>query len=151
MKAEQLLRLVIPSAILLVGASLWAGAQVVPSPGPPTAIACAYNTTPVTLANGQAGWVQCDSAGSIIVSGGGGGSLSAKATAAAPTYVEGSTDPLSMDLSGYERVLDKNSAAILTGVTSAIPACGATPCTNNIGNVYQVSQYPVTAVPYTAS
>lgn len=151
MKAEHLLRLVIPSAILLVGLSLWAGAQVVPSPGPPTGIACAYNTTPPTLTNGQAGWVQCDNAGSVIVSGGGGGSLSAKATAAAPTYVEGSTDPLSMDLSGYERVLDKNSAASLAAILSPIPDCAATPCTNKIGNVYQMSQYPVTAVPYTAS
>lgn len=42
-------------------------AQVVPSPGPPTAIACAYNTTPVTLANGQAGWVQCNNQGSLQV------------------------------------------------------------------------------------
>ena len=31
------------------------------------------------------------------------------------------------------------------------PTCGATPCTNNVGNVYQISQYPVGATPVTAS
>lgn len=40
-----------------------AAAQVLPQPGPPTPQACAFNTTPVTLTDGQAGWVQCDSAG----------------------------------------------------------------------------------------
>lgn len=42
-----------------------AQAQVVPAPGPPTGIACAYNTSPVTLSSGQAGWVQCTSAGKL--------------------------------------------------------------------------------------
>lgn len=51
---------------------VWAGlsiSQVVPSPGPPTGIACAYNTSPPTLTDKQAGWVQCDSSGKVIVSG----------------------------------------------------------------------------------
>lgn len=48
-------------------------AQVVPQPGPPVAIACAFNTVPPTLTTGQAGWVQCDNAGKLITSGGGGG------------------------------------------------------------------------------
>lgn len=48
-------------------------AQVVPQPGPPVAIACAFNTVRPTLNTGQAGWVQCDNAGQLLVSGGGGG------------------------------------------------------------------------------
>lgn len=59
-----------------LGLVAWAGyavSQVVPSPGPPTGIACAFNTVPPTLTSGQAGWVQCDNAGKIITSGGGGG------------------------------------------------------------------------------
>lgn len=48
-------------------------AQVVPQPGPPVAIACAFNTVRPTLTTGQAGWVQCDNAGQLLVSGGGGG------------------------------------------------------------------------------
>lgn len=43
-------------------------AQVVPQPGPPTPIACAYNTSPVTLTDGQAGWVQCNSDGTLAIS-----------------------------------------------------------------------------------
>lgn len=45
-------------------------AQVVPQPGPPTSIACAFNVTPPTLADTNAGWIQCDGAGRIIVSAG---------------------------------------------------------------------------------
>ena len=56
----------------LIAFALWAlaapaQAQVVPQPGPPIPTACAYNTTPPTLTDGQAGWAQCDSAGSQIV------------------------------------------------------------------------------------
>lgn len=55
-------------AALAVG--VYAGlsvSQVVPQPGPPMPTACAYNTTPPTLTNGQAGWVQCDSTGHVVV------------------------------------------------------------------------------------
>lgn len=45
-----------------------AHAQVVPQPGPPFNIACAYNTTPVTLTNGQAGWIQCNPDGTLAIS-----------------------------------------------------------------------------------
>lgn len=44
-----------------------AWAQVVPQPAPPQPIACAQNTTAPTLADGQAGWVQCDTAGGTFV------------------------------------------------------------------------------------
>lgn len=41
--------------------------QQVPSLGPPTGIACAYNATPQVITSGQAGWVQCDVGGNIVV------------------------------------------------------------------------------------
>lgn len=44
----------------------FAQAQVIPSPGPPTAIGCAFNTSLPILASGQAGWVQCDQYGRAI-------------------------------------------------------------------------------------
>jgi hypothetical protein len=53
--------------------SLAPNAQVIPQPGPPVPIGCAYNTTPPTLTNGQAGWVQCDANGQLLTTGGGGG------------------------------------------------------------------------------
>lgn len=67
-----------------------------------------YNATPVTLNDGDPSALAVDAnqnlkvtiAGDTITVNAGG-----KATAAAPTYVEGSTDPLSMDLSGNLRVL----------------------------------------------
>lgn len=54
--------------LLLALACLPAQTQVLPQPGPPVPIACAYNTTPPTLSNGQAGWVQCSSTGGLAVS-----------------------------------------------------------------------------------
>ncbi len=54
----------------------------------------------------------------------------ATATAANPSYVEGTSNPLSQTLSGYLRTMDLNSAALLTAVTSSIPAG-----TNIIGKV----------------
>jgi hypothetical protein len=51
-------------AALIFGAPL--NSQVIPQPGPPTPIGCAYNTTPPTLTDGQAGWVQCSPRGSVI-------------------------------------------------------------------------------------
>lgn len=53
---------------LCLGLALIAHAQQVPSPGPPTAIACAFNTSPPTVASGNAIWVQCDTNGKLIVS-----------------------------------------------------------------------------------
>lgn len=44
-----------------------ASAQVVPQPGPPQPVACAQNTTVPALTDGQAGWVQCDVGGSVLV------------------------------------------------------------------------------------
>lgn len=48
-------------------------------------------------------------------------------------------------------VIEANSAATLAAIQDPIPDCGATPCANNIGVVYQKSQYPAGATPLTAS
>lgn len=80
--------LFIGSAIVALVA--WAGlsqSQVIPQPGPPVPIGGAYNTSPPTLTNGQAGWVQVDSLGRILVnvaSGGGTGGTSSTFGAAFP-------------------------------------------------------------------
>lgn len=66
--------------LLFVAALGYSHAQVVPQPGPPTPIACAYNTAPVTLTTGQAGWVQCDSSGALITSSGGAGTSAVNLT-----------------------------------------------------------------------
>jgi hypothetical protein len=65
-----------------------------------------------------------DITGKLCVSGsgGGGGGASAQANAAPPTWTEGASPPLSVDLSGNQRVVDKNSQAILSALTGAIPA-----------------------------
>lgn len=54
----------------------------------------------------------------------------AQANAASQTWTEGTDNPLSVDLSGNLRVIDKNSAAALTALTAATPAG-----TNLIGKV----------------
>lgn len=41
-------------------------AQVIPQPSGPVPIGCAQNTVPPTLADGQAGWVQCSTTGALI-------------------------------------------------------------------------------------
>lgn len=46
-----------------------ASAQVITNPPIAVPIGCAYNTSPVTLTNGQAGWVQCNNAGALVISG----------------------------------------------------------------------------------
>lgn len=115
-------RALIAFGLLTLAAS--AHAQVVPQPGPPFNIACAYNGTPVTLTSGQAGWIQCDNAGAMKISGSITASTAATATAAAPSYVEGTSNPLSMDLSGSLRVLATISTAGLA--TSAKQDTGNT-------------------------
>ena len=128
---KNLLRLIVPSALIVVGLVYYAWAQVIQSPGV-TGIGCAYNTVPPTLTNGQAGWVQCSSTGGLVVSGGSGATVTA--TAADPTYVEGSTNnPLSADLSGHLRVVatglaqgsttaGQSGSLVLGAVTTAAPA-----------------------------
>jgi len=54
-------------ALGLVLVATIAASQNLPQPGPPTPIAGAFNTTPPTLTNGQAGWAQVDANGYLIV------------------------------------------------------------------------------------
>ena len=59
-------KLILPLvALFAIGAVTWA--QVLPQPGPPVPIACAFNNTPATLTSGQAGWVQCTNDGKLQV------------------------------------------------------------------------------------
>jgi hypothetical protein len=62
----------------------------------------------------------------IYAPGGGGGTFTAAgtATAASPTYVEGTPNPLSMDLSGALRVTGSFSASSVATATAAAPAYG---------------------------
>lgn len=93
-------RAIIPSMIVALLGAAYSVAQVIPQPGPPMLMGCAYNTSPPTLTNGQAGWVQCDSAGSVITSGGGGGGgaitspLGSGLSATAVRTVEATDSPL---------------------------------------------------------
>lgn len=43
------------------------------------------------------------------------------------------------------------ATSLLSALTSPVPACGAVPCTTTIGNIGQVSPYPVGATAITAS
>jgi len=59
-----------------------ASAQVITNPPIPPFSFCAYNTSPPTLTDGQASWLQCNSAGALITtaSGGGGGGVVTQGT-----------------------------------------------------------------------
>src|SRR5690242_17089215 len=99
----------------LAAATLWCGpvmaqnAQVVSACGTPTLTYPVNAFRPLTV----------DTTGKLCDSSSGGGSLSAKATAAAPSYVEGSTNPLSMDLSGNTRIT--GTVAANQGTANATP------------------------------
>lgn len=134
-------------AIVVVWSFLqFGGAQVVPQPGPPQAIACAYNTSPPTLTSGQAGWVQCDSAGKIITSGGGGGGGAVtiadgadvtEGAIADPAATAGSTGTVSAKLrlvttqlstvatAANQSTMITSLASIATNTAAAIPAGSA--------------------------
>lgn len=55
-------------AILALGVGIAVG-QVVTNPDIARAIACVYNSSPVTLTSGQVGWTQCGNDGSLKVTG----------------------------------------------------------------------------------
>lgn len=89
---------------------------------------CQYLATPPSLTDQQTVVVTCDSAGNIrttaTISGSVTANTAATATATAPSYVEGSSDPLSMDLSGRLRVTGAGGAFPITAASGAI-ASGA--------------------------
>lgn len=90
-------------------------------------------TVPVPFKAGNPGPPTIDVNGNICGgSSGGSGVFEEKSTAAAPSYLEGSVNPVSGDLSGNTRVYD---ASVYNAVTSPVPSCGASPCTNWVGNV----------------
>jgi hypothetical protein len=59
--------------VALILGTLGAYAQSVAPAANPTALVCAYNSSPPTITTGNFAYVQCDSSGKIIASGGGGG------------------------------------------------------------------------------
>lgn len=77
-------------AVLALGAVI-AGAQVVTNPAIPPNSVCAYNTSPPTLTNGQASWLQCDASGNLLTTAGGAGGT---------TSVQGAANVTLTDCSG---------------------------------------------------
>jgi hypothetical protein len=55
--------------LLILGLALAPAQPVLPPQGTPNGIACAFNSTLPVLTNLQIGWVQCDSSGSLLISG----------------------------------------------------------------------------------
>lgn len=62
-----MLKYVLPSALILALAGLYALAQTYVGPPNPTAAVCAFNTTAPSPVNGQFYYIQCNSSGQIIV------------------------------------------------------------------------------------
>lgn len=116
------------SLLALLATAAVVQAQTIPQPVmPPGAIGCAYNTSPPTLTNGNAGLVQCDSTGKLLFGGSISASISAEATAAAPSYVEGTANAFSQDLSGHLRTIATQGTSpwVVSGtVTATNPSVG---------------------------
>lgn len=87
--------LVLLAAIFLITSTARAQ-QVLPPFGPPTGIACAYNTSLPSLSNLNAGWVQCDANGRLLFnsSGGGGGTPTGTPTQVSVSVTTSSTTAL---------------------------------------------------------
>lgn len=115
-------RALIAFGLLTLAAS--AHAQTVSNPTPPNSINGAYNAVAPTCSTGLGCWLQTDINGALKVTGSFSATTAATATAAAPSYVEGTSNPLSMDLSGSLRVLATISTAGLA--TSAKQDTGNT-------------------------
>jgi len=71
----------------------------------------------------------------VASGGGGGGSAQMTATAAAPTYVEGSsTNPLSSNLTGDLRVIAKQNGTWTVGLSAGSAAIGSATATGNVAH-----------------
>lgn len=104
----------------------WALAQNAPSASPAIGVAGAYNSVPLTCTDGQACWLQTDSHGQLLVSGGGGGGAVTIADGA--DVAEGAkADAAWVSGSGSVIAILKNMAG---GIASSIPAG-----TNYIGQI----------------
>ena len=125
-----------------------AWAQQIQGPIPTNALACAFNTAPPTITSGFWGYVQCDSTGKLITSGGGGGGLSVQDQA---TWTQGTSNmtpqgcefndasTLTTGTQGTTRCTTKRAQIIDTDTTGNalyLAVTAATPAgTNTIGNV----------------
>lgn len=109
--------LIIAVGLFLVGSLAYT--QVVPQPGPPTPMACAYNSSPATLQSGQAGWVQCDNAGQVKTTGSGGGGGAVTVADGADVTQGAVADAAYASGSGTVVAILKG---IYASVTGAIPA-----------------------------
>ena len=98
----------------------------------------------VVVFSGTSGQVIADSGVTIadlLAGGGGGGDAGqAVATAAPPTYVEGATEPLSMDLTGHLRVLD---TAVETVLENNAITLGQATMANSVPVVFASDQDPL--------
>lgn len=117
-------------AAFLIALTAIAMAQVVSQPGPPTPIACAYNTTPVTLTSGQAGWVQCDAAGKITTTSTP-GATGASLTSTAITVTNASASFLAA-ATATKYLLCKNES---TTASIALNFAAGTAVLNTAGNI----------------
>ena len=80
----------------------------------------------------------------VASGGGGGGSAQMTATAAAPTYVEGSsTNPLSSNLTGDLRVIAKQNGTWTVGLSAGSAAIGSVIATGNVAHDAADSGNPV--------
>ena len=95
LRALALLGLFLASVLAPIAAPAQQSSQA--SSTPPGGIACAYNSVLPSITTGFAGWVQCDSTGHLLISGGGGGAI---------------TSPLGSATN------DTGSVAVTTGTTS---------------------------------
>lgn len=86
-----------------------------------------YNASPITLTDKQLTEMQFDINGALLISGTINATSAATATAADPSYVEGTANPFSQDLSGHLRVVGTLSASSvgITGGTTAFDAAAA--------------------------
>ena len=92
-----------------------------------------YNSTPPTLTDGQQAGLQVNNHGALITTATFSGTVdtAAEATASAPSYTEGTSNPLSQTLTGNLRVTDIAAEAVL-GTTS-----GAAVITDATGTIQQ--------------
>jgi hypothetical protein len=124
--------LIIASGLVLGGIGLAPlVAQVLPQPGPPVPIACAYNAAPVTLTDGQAGWIQCTNAGKMQVD------ASVTATASITGFPGASPTtgtPISVTTGGVTGTLPSGAVVVASNVgTTNLAYCklGATATTSD--------------------
>lgn len=101
--------------LALIGLALIAhGQQVLPPVGPPQAIACAFNTSPPTVASGNAIWVQCDTNGKLITSG--------SAAVPLPLPTAGITPYISPSVESCHVMKASQATAVSYGVTTGATA-----------------------------